>query len=317
MDQSTASSVLPSRSRTLRRNGVPFFPARIERPTMRCGMHQLPLIIAVHPYASSAYQQALADLGPDAAREVELTFTGWSADARLDRVSQNVAGETALETARFTSLLNTFATQLADGRTSVDAWQTACRVHKRQGRELPAAACPAILGRAKSLEDHANSIARASRGTLTSNEAKKLLLKNSGAPVAAGLDAFLRDAPLGNHIVWATFDSADSHADPFVRLPNSHDGICTALGLGHFTTGDTLILLVWNHVDSGSPPLHRPTVADAEDYPYYRPRPEADAPWGLTDPLPPNPDGLHPQPEVVMPETTSQGLRLPFRIVQA
>ena len=104
---------------------------------------------------------------------------------------------------------------------------------------------------------------------------------------------------------------------PFDRLPNSRDGIRTALGLGHVTTGDTLIVLVWNHVDSGSPPLHRPTVADAEDYPYYRPRPEADAPWGLTEPLPPNPDGIQPQPEVVMPETTSQGLRLPFRVVQA
>jgi hypothetical protein len=265
----------------------------------------------------SAYQQALADLEPGVTREVELTFTGWSADATLGRVSQNVAGETALETARFASLLNAFAAQLAGGKMPVDAWRTACRAHKLLGRETSAADRPAILGRAKGLDDHAVSIARASRGTLTSSEAKKLLLKNSGALVAAGLDAFLRDTPLGNHIVWATFDLADSNADPFVRLPKSHAGICTALGLGHFTTGDALILLVWSHVDSDSPPLHRPTVADAEDYPYYRPRPEADAPWGLTEPLPPNADGILPQPEVVMPETPSRGLRLPFRVVEA
>ncbi|MCY2988703.1 MAG: hypothetical protein NTY19_12655 [Planctomycetota bacterium] len=161
------------------------------------------------------------------------------------------------------------------------------------------------------------SIAKASRGTLTSSEAKKLLLKHSGSLAPAGLDAFLRDAPLGNYIVWATFDSAAPDADPFDRIPHSHNGICTTLGLGHFTTSDTLIVLVWDHVVSGSPPIHRPTVADAEDYPYYQPRPEAAASWGLTAPLPPNPDGLEPQPEVVMPETTSQGLRLPFRVVHA
>lgn len=78
-----------------------------------------------------------------------------------------------------------------------------------------------------------------------------------------------------------------------------------------------MVILAWSHADSGSPPLHRPTVADAEDYPYYRPRPEADASWGLTEPLSPNPDKLEPQPEVVMPETTSRGLRLPFYVVQA
>ena len=244
----------------------------------------------------SAYQQALADLGPAAAGAVELTFTGWSLDARLGRVCQNIAGETALATARFASLLNSFAAQLASGETPVDAWRNACRDHKLQGREIPAADGPAILGRAKGLDDHAVSIAKASRGTLKSSEAKKLLLKHSGSLAPAGLDAFLRDAPLGNCVVWGTFDSADSHADPFVRIPDSHNGICTALGLGHFTTSDTLIVLVWDHVDSGSPPLHRPTVADAEDYPYYQPRPEAAAPWGLTAPLPPNPDGLEPSP---------------------
>ncbi len=265
----------------------------------------------------TAYRQALTDSGPDATRVVELVFAAWAADAKLGRVSQNVTGETALGTADFASLLSSFAAQLASGENPVNAWQTACRAHKLLGRQIPRADCPAVLGRAKGLDDHAACIAKASRGTLTSSEAKKLLLKRSGSLDPAGLDAFLRDAPLGNYVVWATFDSADPHADPFDRLPNSRDGIRTALGLGHVTTGDALIVLVWNHVGSGSPPLHRPTVADAEDYPYYRPRPEADARWGLTEPLPPNPDGIPPQPEVVMPETTSQGLRLPFRVVQA
>ena len=145
-----------------------------------------------------------------------------------------------------------------------------------------------------------------------------MLLKHGGSLNVGAFEPFLRDAPLGKHnLVWATFNPDDSSADPFDRLPRSHAGICTALGLGFFTPDDTLIVLVWNHADPGSPPLHRPTVADAEDSPYYRPRPDAKDLWGLTEPLPPNPDGLQPQPEVVMPDPTSKGLRLPFRIVQA
>jgi hypothetical protein len=85
--------------------------------------------------------------------------------------------------------------------------------------------------------------------------------------------------------------------------------------LGDPKFNETLIVLVWSHADSGSPPLHRPTVADAGDYPYYRPRADGAAPWGLTAPLKPNRDALQPQPEVVMREISSRGLRLPFRIV--
>jgi hypothetical protein len=199
----------------------------------------------------------------------------------------------------------------------VAAWQSACRQHKLRGPELPAADCPAVLGRARNLNDHAASLAKASVVALTANEAKKLLLKCSGSLKPHALDTFLRATPLGNYFVWATFDALNPRADPFDRFPHSHEALCTALGLGHFTAEDTLIVLVWDHVDSGSPPLHRPTVADAEDSAYYRPRHDADAPWGLTEPLPPNPDGLQPQPEVVMPETSSQGLRLPFRVIQA
>ena len=125
----------------------------------------------------------------------------------------------------------------------------------------------------------------------------------------------MRLAPLGNYLVWATFNANNPATDPFNHLPTSHGGICTALGLGWANA--ILILLVWSHAGSGSPSLHRPTVADAEVYPFYRPHRDASAPWGFTCPLPPNPGGLQPQPELVMPETTSQGLRLPFRVIRA
>lgn len=267
----------------------------------------------------SAYQEALGDLASDAALAAERAFTDWSTDAMLGQVGRNVTDETALATTDFASLLGAFAAQLASGKSATDSWLTACRAHKLKGRAIPDADCPAILGRAKGLDDHATAVAKASRGRgdLTKEQAKKLLIKHSGSVNVVGFGPFLHDAPLGSYVVWAIFDPDDSHAGPFDRLPRSHEGIRTALGLGCCTPTETLIVLVWDHVGSGSPPLHRPTVADAEDNAYYRPRPEADALWGLTEPLAPNPDGLHPQPEVVMPETTSQGLQLPFRVVHA
>lgn len=260
----------------------------------------------------SAYQQALAGLTDHVRKKAE--------DARVvlpDQVSRNIADETALAIADFMSLLNQFVVRLASGEPPRRAWVEACRTHKRKGCTIHDADCPEILGRAKGLDDHAAAIARASRGDLTKEQARKLLLKYSGSVDLGGFETFLREAALGSYLVWATFDPADFRVNPFDRLPRTHHGICTALGLGHFTPSDILIVLVWGHADSGSPPLHRPTVADAEDYPYYRPRPEVDARWGLTEPLSPNPDKLSPQPEVVIPETTSRGLRLPFQVVHA
>ena len=265
--------------------------------------------------ALSQYQQALDGLGAGSKSAVQNTFLGWLGHATLAQVTRNVGDETALAAADFLSLLTAFATEFSKGIAAENAWISACRSHKRRGRQLPGPLCPSTLGRARSLDDHANSVAKGSGGSLTPAEAKRLLLKDAGGPVALALESFLRLAPLGNYLVWATFNANNPAADPFNHLPASHDGICTALGLGW--PDATLILLVWSHVGCGSPPLQRPTVADAEAYPFSRPHSDASAPWGFTCPLPPNSGGLQPQPELVMPETSSQGLRLPFRVIRA
>jgi hypothetical protein len=261
-------------------------------------------------------QHALDGLGPDSKRAVEDTFLAWSGEAILGQVSRNVGDETALAAADFLSLLTAFATELANGIPPQMSWISACRNHKLRGRQISNAQSPAILGRARSLEDHAKSVAKASFGSLTPQEAKKHLLKHSGSPNPVSFEPFLRAAALGNYFVWATFNPDNPHGNPFDRLPNTRVGVCTALGLGGPIFNETLVLLVWNHADSGSPPLHRPTVADAEDYPYYRPCAHVGALWGLTEPLQPNPDGLQPQPEVVMPETPSRGSRSELLILR-
>lgn len=265
----------------------------------------------------SPYQDALARLAPASGALVNAAFQAWAADAALHQVFLNISGEMALEVADFTSLLTSFSTGLANGQTPVVAWQNGCRAHKRRGPAIPAADCPAVLGRAKGLEDHAAHVARASRsGGLTKEAVRKLLLKHSAGPIPASFESFLRAAPLGNYnLVWATFDPVNSAANLFNSLPASHIGICTALGLG--LADDTLIILVWDHANSGCPPLHRPSAADAETYGLYRPNSDTTALWGFTEPLTPNPDGLKPQPEVVMPDPTSVGLLLPFLVFHA
>lgn len=263
---------------------------------------------------SSQYEQALDGLVADFKKAVEAALGGWSADARLAPVVRNIKDETALAAVDFTSLLSSFAGQLAAGNSPLDSWCSACHGHQRRGRQIPDVDCPAILGRAKGLDEHAKSIKKTSGKGLTAAEVRKQLLKFSGSLMPRELEQLLRDTPLGKYnLVWATFDASAPDSNPFDRLPSSHIGICTALGLGDVT--ETLIILVWSHADSGSPPLHRPTIADAESYPFYRPHPDANSLWGLTAPLPPNPDGIQPQPEVVMPDPTGKGLRLPFLVV--
>jgi hypothetical protein len=263
----------------------------------------------------SRYQQAMATLPADGIAAIQNALNAWVGDADLKQVGQNICDETALALADFVELLRSFVTELATGTSAENSWIAACRAHKRKGPRLSDANSPPVLGRARGLADHADSVAQASNGALTPAEAKRLLLKSAGGLVGRLLDPFLRLAPLGRHLVWATFNPDNPTTDPFDRLPATHVGICAALGLGRADT--TLILLAWNHRVCGSPPLHRPTVADAEVYPYYRPYPDPNALWGFTHPLQLNPDALQPQPELVLPETTSQGLLLPFRVVRA
>ena len=163
----------------------------------------------------SQYQEALATLPPALRSAILDALNGWVGDADLSQIGQNICDETAFVEADFASLLIAFATELASGRSSRDSWIVTCRSHKRRGRRLPDANCPSILGRARGVDDHANSVAKSSGGALTPLEAKRLLLKHAGGPVGLAFESFLRLAPLGNYIVWATFNAGNLAADPF------------------------------------------------------------------------------------------------------
>ena len=232
------------------------------------------------------------------------------------RVCRNIAAETALSRGDFLAILRRFAA-LGASRTPAEAWRTACREHKFRGRPLGPEDCPGVLGRAMSLENLASLINEASPLEFTRGELERLLYRLSGS---TGIDevgefeTILREARLGRYLIWATFDPDERQSNPFQRLPQNRRAICTALGLGRFDRDESLVALAWDHRAVGSPPLHRPTIADAEDFEYFRPHPDPGASWGLTEPLTPNDDGVGPQPEIVMRVVKAEGLKLPILI---
>ena len=106
---------------------------------------------------SSSYEQTLAALNPNCKQTIEVVFIKWSSDVILSLVSRNVADETALAHDDFCNLLTAFATHIASGVPDPESLKRACRTQKLKGRQIPTADCPAVLGRARSLEDHAKS----------------------------------------------------------------------------------------------------------------------------------------------------------------
>jgi hypothetical protein len=260
------------------------------------------------------YLSALEELEPDERRVVSAALAGWATDRDCSQVGRNIAAETALALGDFVALLKRFAAELAASRGPVEAWQTACRRQKFKGRRLGSEDCPGVLGRATSVEALAISI-KETFPQFTRRQAERLLYRIDGATWPGEADkTYLRGTPLGRYLIWATFNPEERAANPFDRLPQTRRAICTALGLGHFRPEESLATLAWDHETSGSPPLHRPTVADAEDYPFFRPHRDPDAAWGETEPLPPNEEGIEPQPELVMPVVLGRGLKFPIRI---
>ena len=123
----------------------------------------------------------------------------------------------------------------------------------------------------------------------------------------------LRRAPMGRFIVWATFREDEPDDDPFGHLPKTTEGIRTALGLGECPETETLVLINWRREGPyATLSIHRPTVADAGMYPWYRPVSDASANWGYTAPLDPNPDELPAFPEVVHENIAGETLLFPL-----
>lgn len=269
--------------------------------------------------SSACYKSAFSTIDPTIQPLIEGALNGLYAQQNSGQIKKNVEAETALSAADFSSLLGSFAIQLQQGNLPENAWQTACRLHQFRGPRLSSILEPSTLGRVKGFSAHVFSVSNTKEALaagMTPERIKRLLLKYSGSDSVPNFEPLLRTALLGEYLIWATFDVSNNKRNPFDKLPKTRAGLCGALGLGvMLNNNEPLILLVWDHATSGTPPLHRPTIADACDYSFFRPYPNPTQAWGMTEPLQPNPENFMPQPEIVMPKTTSSGLKLPYLVL--
>jgi hypothetical protein len=238
---------------------------------------------------------------------IDACLTTWSADPEWRYVADNLRSECALALDDFEQLLRDLAAELRSidpqGRLDADAWRTlwqrACKPYEFRGRPVANERRPATLGRAWSVGSLARSVTRATR--LPERAARRLLDKHLATiPPPPQLRANLEVTPLGGALIWATLDPDDAARDPFDRLPATAAAVQCALGLGCHPAGEAIVALTYSTAPPAHGlPLHRPTVADANSYFYYRPYDDPTLPWGFTAPLDPNPHGLHGMPEIV------------------
>jgi hypothetical protein len=258
--------------------------------------------------SASAYQQALDQIGLPLRTGIEAGI------ALLDgQLQANIGNETALAVNDFVDVLRLFSdtcvkSTVMNATTAFDAWQTACWAHSRRGKVVPDAHLPIVLGRCKTLAAHASDLFSIPDSDFNVDEAENLLRTHSKSNNPVGFVDSLREALLGKYTLWATFDETDTTKNPFLRLPQTHAGICAALGL---QISEAIVVLAWNHLVSGAPPLHRPTIADAAENTLFRPHHDAASHYGYTGPLTHIP-ALDPQPEVVLDKITCKGLILPY-----
>ncbi len=193
----------------------------------------------------------------------------------------------------------------------MDRWETVCRKHQFRGAAL-AEPVPTLLGRAVPIQTYAKLLAPSA---LTDAQTEALIRKvaMAGASPVEREAKILRRGPVGRHVIWATFSAAAAAESPFRSMPHRTESIRTALGLGHLSETETLVLVSWRRVGPfATLALHRPTIADAGSFPWFRPVNDVAARCGYTRPLDPNPKGLSPCPEVVHKEITGETLVFPI-----
>lgn len=233
------------------------------------------------------------------------------------RVAANIRSEVALTHADFNTLLTDFAMEITSAAASPEAgWENACRKNQFKGAIMPPP-LPTHLGRATPIGNYAKIISDSPSVISSPDECEKLLrdiLLVGGTPSPREARILQRARLCWPHcVMWAAFDTAHPGVSPFDHIPKTTDAVRTALGLGECPETETLILMTYQTLGTGAPDtLHRPTIGEAGSYCWYRPNPDSAANHGLTEPLPPNPLGLAPVPEMVHREINGDTLTFPL-----
>jgi len=218
------------------------------------------------------------------------TLTASSLDAA--QVVQNVWGESRLPVDAAEGILRGVLA-VPDAADSVEAGYVAgCRRHTLEGPGSGGQR-PTRFGRVVT-EDRLASTLREVGPFDTKGDAKAAI-RRWKSPSYGRVSRKLRGFPVGQYLMWATYNADERDANPFDALPTDAAGLRDWLGLGHVPDGSPVLVLVYE-LAAGAGPLF-PTVADAQMSPYFRPAPDGPGiESGLTHPLT---SIGEPQPEVV------------------
>lgn len=271
------------------------------------------------PYTAQVpvFDDVLARLPAPQRQQIGAEFSTWLT-ASPAQVRDNIEHECALSLTAFSDLLTDFAASIVAGATGVAAWDRVCRGHKLRGEEIKGPRRPLRAARVMTMETYVNLLVRA---TGLTRDAAIDLLEASNEKIPPDDDAELfRATRLGSYVIWATTHADVPDQDPYDALPRALRCLCVTLGLGDLAAnGDPMVYVSYR--PASTVPMRRSTVADAGDYPYYRPHADAADPFGRTAPHACRPcdhaDHAHVgQIEFVHPEITGEGLVFPYRILR-
>lgn len=266
---------------------------------------------------SQRYIAALSRLDLSDSQAVSKQIDSWRKEPQSSpwhQIAKNIENETALTPAKYSKLLGDFALALASA-PAAEAWISASRNNQFAGRKLKSPETPKTLGRIMKLDELIKRLI--DLGPYPPSILETLLVDADGVDpgsVDLALLDLLRAVSLGRFVIWSTFDESNPVQNPFETFPTSAEDCCSILGLPD-PAGTTWILL--HYQSDVGPPLsgfHRPTVADASDFPLFRPHPDFSAIFGLTHPTAPNPKNFSGRPEIVHGEITGKGLIFPYRL---
>jgi hypothetical protein len=263
--------------------------------------------------ASARFLDTLQQLSAAHRKRIEDELSLWKTQRTIkgfdcSQLAKNIESENSLSVTAFTRLLKSFAVQLGKSSGDIGIWKAVCAAHEFLGPMVPATTRPPRLGRAGKLKRYADHL----ENIVGKFAASQQLTKNAGKPKPLrALVRQMRRANLsGGRILWGTF-SLPPDTDPLAGMPLDTDGITTCLGLGCDNDPAPFIVMQYEISDPSSPSLHKPTVADAGTYSFFRPSKSPGDHWGMTEPLKANPKKHKGRPELVHPQITGQSLVFP------
>jgi hypothetical protein len=262
---------------------------------------------------SKRFKDAISKLSKPESATIRSCFSAWKADpspSPWPQIAANIENETALKPQVFAALLKDFINALPASPDSASAWKVTCKDYLMRGNALPNGIRPPKLGRACKFDTFIGS------NHLSDAVMIAKLTKFAGREPITAFKRVLGRLNIGRSPVFATFDPKSPANDPFESIPKDYDAVRTVLGLGHHPPVSPAPYLLFTYSTSEPPhfPLHRPSAADAADFPHYRPRHSPSVKWGMTKPVAPNSRNLPARPEVVHAEITGARLVFPYQI---